>query len=201
MNYDNVILLFINGFSGNWAWLDKLVCFISQYGPLLFGLYLIGLWFHGNSKSEVEQNRKRALFAFFSALLALGMNQVISHVWFRERPYINNPVNRLLPVFTNASFPSDHTAGAFSIAGSLFGHTPGSRAMMVLAALIAFSRVYAGVHYPSDILGGVLTGLVSSYLIEKNKDRLDKPVTWLLNIWDIIEAKLPFPLFTKSNNQ
>lgn len=200
MNYDNAVLLFINGIAGNWAWLDKLMCLVSQYGPLLMGVYLISLWFHGDSKSEVEQNRKRVLFAFFSALLALGMNQIISHTWFRDRPYVNNPVNRLLPVSEDPSFPSDHTAGAFSIAGSLFGHTPGSMIMMAFAAVIALSRVYVGLHYPSDILGGILTGLISSYLIEKNKNRLDKPVTWLLHAWYTIEAKLPLPLPAKNHN-
>ena len=72
---------------------------------------------------------------------------------------------------------------------------------MVFAALIAFSRVYAGLHYPSDILGGMLTGLISSYFIERNKDRLDEPVTWLINVWYKMESKLPFSVPTKSNNQ
>lgn len=201
MYYDNIVLMFINGFSGHWAWLDNTMMVVSKYGPLVFGIYLIGLWFTGDSIKEVEQNRKQALYAFFSALLALGINQMISHAWLRERPYVNHPVNRLLPVSEDPSFPSDHATGVFSIAGSLFGHTAGSTVLLMFAMLVALSRVYVGLHYPSDILGGMLTGVIGSYLIERNKDRMEKPVTWLLHLWNVIEAKLPFPLPTKANNE
>lgn len=194
MFYDNTLLFMINGLSGHSLWMDKVIMMVSEYGPVVFGLYLIGVWFSGNSISEVTENRKRALYAFFAAMLAMGMNQVICHVWYRNRPYLDHPVNRLLQGAQDASFPSDHAAGAFSIAGSLFGRTAGSTALVVFAVLVALSRVYVGLHYPSDILGGMVTGLVSSWLIERNKGLLDKPVALLLTIWTIIETKLHLPV-------
>lgn len=192
MHYDNTLLIFINGFAGHWAWLDKSMTLVSKYGPLLFGAYLIGLWFSGNSTNDIEQNRRRALYAFFAALLALGINQVISGVWFRERPYVHNPVHRLLPVSPDPSFPSDHSTGAFSIASSVAcGQSISGALLTVLAMLVAVSRVYVGLHYPSDVLGGMVIGLLSSWLIERNKALLEKPVIWLLAIWNMIEAKIP----------
>ncbi|EAX48767.1 phosphoesterase, PA-phosphatase related [Thermosinus carboxydivorans Nor1] len=201
MFYDNMLLKLINSFAGHWIWLDKAMMAISQYGPAVFGIYLIGLWFGGGSKDEVEQNRRRAMYAFFSALLALGINQIICHAWFRERPYVHNPVNRLLPVSEDPSFPSDHAAGAFSIAGSLMGHVVGGKALMLFAGLVALSRVYVGLHYPSDILGGMLVGLISSWIVERNKAILEKPAALLFTLWHMIEAKLPIARLEKVNNR
>lgn len=200
MFYDNTLLFMINGLSGHSVWVDKVIMMLSEYGPVVFGLYLIGLWFKGSSIDEVTENRKRALYAFFAALLALGMNQVISHAWYRNRPYLDQPINRLLQGAQDASFPSDHAAGAFSIAGSLFSRTVGSTALMVFAVLVALSRVYVGLHYPSDILGGMVIGLASSWLIERNKVLLDKPVVLLLKIWTIVETKLHLPVPARANN-
>ncbi|GMA97260.1 hypothetical protein PIPA1_00600 [Pelosinus sp. IPA-1] len=194
MFYDNTLLFMINGLSGHSVWVDKVIMILSEYGPVVFSLYLISLWFSGNSTDELTENRKRALYAFFAAMLAMGMNQLISHIWYRNRPYLDQPVNRLLQGAQDASFPSDHAAGAFSIAGSLFGRTAGSNLLMAFAILVALSRVYVGLHYPSDILGGMTTGLVSSWLIERNKGLLDKPLTLLLATWTIIETKLHLPV-------
>lgn len=192
MHYDNTLLMIINGFAGHLGWLDKSMILVSEYGPLLFGAYLIGLWYNGNSTNSLEQNRRRALYAFFAALLALGINQVISGVWFRERPYVHNPVHRLLPVSPDPSFPSDHATGAFSIASSVaYGRSTSGVLLTMLAMLVAVSRIYVGLHYPSDVLGGMVVGLLSSWLIENNKVLLEKPVTWLLAVWKAIEIKIP----------
>ncbi|MBU2699373.1 hypothetical protein Ga0466249_000452 [Sporomusaceae bacterium BoRhaA] len=98
MQYDYSILMFINGLSGYFSWLDMLVTNFSKYGPLIFGLYLMGLWFTGKSQEEMRENRRQVLYAFTAALLALGINQVIGFMWFRNRPYVEHSVHRLLPV-------------------------------------------------------------------------------------------------------
>jgi len=191
MYYDNALLVLINGFASNSVWLDRLMILVSEYGPLIFGAYLIGLWFSGDSTS-IEKNRRRALYAFFAALLALGINQVIGGFWFRDRPYVHNPVHRLLPATPDASFPSDHAAGSFAIAsGVTYGQRIGGALLTLLAMLVVVSRVYVGLHYPSDVLGGMVIGLLSSWFIERNKLLLEKPITWLLDIWSRIEDMIP----------
>lgn len=191
MQYDYSILMLINGFSGYFSWLDMLVTSFSKYGPLIFGLYLIGLWFTGKSPEEITKNRRQALYAFTAALLALGINQVIGFMWFRNRPYVDHSVHRLLPVTSDASFPSDHAAGGFSIAGSiLFERSFSGTVLFVLASLLAVSRVYAGIHYPSDILGGLVVGLVSSMIVDSNKEFIEKPIAKILSAWNVIEANI-----------
>jgi len=69
---------------------------------------------------------------------------------------------------TDFSFPSGHTASSFAIACVIFRMLPnryGSPAM-ILAFLIGFSRLYVGIHYPSDVLFGMISGIGISYLAE-----------------------------------
>jgi undecaprenyl-diphosphatase len=107
--------------------------------------------------------RRPSIFLFVVAgnLLAgwasYGLRQAIG----RERPPHRFPdPHPLLPVPVSDSFPSGHAATSFACAALLAWLTPLPKAaLFVLAALIAFSRVYVGVHYPLDVLGGALLGL------------------------------------------
>lgn len=201
MQYDYNILMLINGLSGHLGWLDMLIASFSKYGPLIFGVYLIVLWFTGSSPDEITKNRKQALYAFTAALLALGINLALGFIWFRNRPYVDHPVHRLLSVASDASFPSDHAAGGFSIAGSiLFERSLGGKFLFVLAALLAISRVYTGVHYPSDILGGMVVGLASSIIVDSNKQSLEKPIALILSLWNLIENSISLFKKVKINN-
>lgn len=192
MNYDMILLTFINNLSGHLVWLDKLMMYISEYGPIIFGLYLVALWFSGSNKIELENNRRNALYAFTSAMLGLGIAQVIGFAWFRNRPYVDHPIHLLLPANPDASFPSDHATGSFSIASSLaISNTFGGKLMLAFAALVSFSRVYVGIHYPTDIIGGMLIGIVSSWLVERYKEVLDKPIALIFSIWVRLEKAIP----------
>lgn len=191
MQYDVNLLLLINGLTGHIVWLDHFIANFSKYGPILFGIYLVGLWFTGENAEARCENRKQALYAVFSALLAMGVNQIIGLLWFRNRPYIDHPVNRLVSVTADASFPSDHAAGSFSIAGIILcKQSIGSIVLAVIAVLLSLSRIYVGVHYPSDILGGMAVGILSSMVINKNRNILEKPVSLLLAVWNLIEVNL-----------
>lgn len=69
----------------------------------------------------MELNRKRAIYAAFLALVALGINQIFGHLWFRDRPYVDYPAHMLLR-FSRPFISSDHAAGGFSIStGILLG--------------------------------------------------------------------------------
>ncbi|XEQ93905.1 Undecaprenyl-diphosphatase BcrC [Sporomusa carbonis] len=192
MQYDYNLLMFINGWAGHIAWLDRLMILISKYGPLLFCAYLVFLWFSGASEEESEQNRRRALYAAFSALLAMGITESIGAMWHRNRPYYDWPVQRLLPMSPSASFPSGHATGGFAIAGSvILGQRSGSVLMTVFAVLMALSRVYTGVHYPSDVIAGMAVGILSSYLVERYKFLLERPIALALSMWHQVETRVP----------
>lgn len=94
-------------------------------------------------------------------------NLVLKNLVCRARPYTLDPSIVLLvkPSVEPYSFPSGHTMNAFSAAATLMmRHERFCWAAMALAVLIAFSRVYLMMHFPLDIVGGAIIGLISAYI-------------------------------------
>ena len=105
-------------------------------------------------------NSKRLLcFLLGAALILDGIfcNLLLKNLVRRIRPCdINDAIRLLIPYPSDYSFPSGHTAVSFAAASALYfaGEKYLWKAALVLAAFIAFSRMYLYVHYPTDILGG-----------------------------------------------
>lgn len=107
--------------------------------------------------------RRPAIFLYVAlADLVAGVSgALLRQAIGRERPPLRFPEpHPLVHVPGNPSFPSGHAATSFACAATLAWLTPLSPiALYALASLIAFSRVYVGVHYPLDVLGGAALGL------------------------------------------
>jgi membrane-associated phospholipid phosphatase len=128
-----------------------------------------------------------ALFAIFGGakgrrtavegMVAIGINSFLANVLFkniarRKRPTVPVPEARRLVQPESSSFPSGHTASAAAFSGIVDRAYPKLWIPMNgLAAAVGFSRVYTGVHYPGDVLGGWLLGksvaLVVSYVSKR----------------------------------
>lgn len=115
--------------------------------------------------------RWRASIQVFAAIaLAIVMTDlVVKPLVARTRPFEAAVAVRVIdrrPL--TYSFPSGHAAGSFAAATSLAQvWSPGRVVFWGLAALIAFSRVYVGVHYPLDVLCGALLGLACAWLVHR----------------------------------
>lgn len=97
----------------------------------------------------------------------LMCNVILKNVFARIRPCdVNTAVQLLIARPVDFSFPSGHTAASFASAAALFfaGERKLWKPVLVLAGLIAFSRLYLYVHYPTDILGGIVVGVTAGYL-------------------------------------
>lgn len=107
------------------------------------------------------------------SLLSLGLGAIITNLWLkpmvaRPRPYETwTDMVLLISRPSDFSFPSGHTCAAFACALILLWMLPRGQGIpfVILAALIGFSRLYLGVHYPSDVLGGFLVGTFSSLTV------------------------------------
>ena len=116
----------------------------------------------------IPKTRKTGLILGAALILdGIFCNLLLKNLVRRIRPCdINDAIRLLIPYPSDYSFPSGHTAVSFAAASALYfaGEKYLWKAALVLAAFIAFSRMYLYVHYPTDILGGALLGILCGYL-------------------------------------
>lgn len=114
-----------------------------------------------------KKTRKLGFITFIAIVIDYILcNLLIKNIVARTRPYnINTAVELLIKKPSEYSFPSGHTAISFTCAFSYFfaKYKKAAFAAFVLATLVAFSRMYLYVHYPTDILGGIVIGVISGY--------------------------------------
>lgn len=175
---DYTIFHFINQFAGESGVLDNLMIALAKYGVVLMALPLLYMWFKGD-----ESKKKVALLSLLSMAIALLINQIIGHIYFRQRPFALHEVNLLLSRSADPSFPSDHAAFVFGIAWLLLFKDRRIGAFALgLAILVGISRIFVGTHYPGDVLGGAIVGLISAFFVWSIRSKLDPVVSFLLGI-------------------
>ena len=116
----------------------------------------------------VPKTRKPGYAAALSLIFgAIVTNLLLKNIVARPRPFAE--IAALIPMITKPkdfSFPSGHTTASFAVALVMLRMLPKKFGIpaVVLAALVAFSRLYLGVHYPTDVLAGFVIALVGSTL-------------------------------------
>jgi membrane-associated phospholipid phosphatase len=132
-------------------------------GFAAFGIFLL--------TSPRKQDRHTVHEAAWSAALALIATAAIAALVGRARPFLEPfdataPIALLIPPPFNTSFPSGHTAVSFAIASAiLYANRPVGIAAILAALLVTIGRMAVGVHYPSDIAGGIVVGVLCFALV------------------------------------
>lgn len=129
---------------------------------LLYCMILLFAWFwlRGN-----YDTKKQILKAFIFTSIAILISQCISHVYYHPRPFVMEVGRTLIYHAPNGSFPSDHmlifSTIAFSYLFSAQRKLGGF--LLIMAWLVAWSRVYLGVHFPLDMLGAFLLAFALNF--------------------------------------
>lgn len=161
-NYGVEILDFINN-NLHSPIMDKVMVAITSLGNggLIWILISLGLMI-------TPKYRKVGIMAICALILTTIIGEgILKHLVRRPRPFTSlSDIELLITAPTSYSFPSGHTGSSFAVAGVIGSKIKKSRFYVFsLAILIAFSRMYLYVHYPGDVIGGIILGLFSSQIV------------------------------------
>jgi len=164
-NLDFTIASYLNDFSGKSDSIDSLLAIaISDYCiPVILALTLFYLWFAGTNNKERYTFQRAVLSAIVSLGLANLFVLVINDYYYRERPFLAHDITLLFYAPTDSSFPANPAALSFALAFSIWLKVKiTGRYLFVFSAIWCISRIYAGIFFPSDIVGGAVLGITAS---------------------------------------
>jgi len=154
---------FIHGWSGHSVFADSAAIFFAEYLPYLLVIAFLVLVFY-----EAGARRKFYLFAEGAAAVILARGIITESIKFFynvARPFAALGFSPLISE-SGSSFPSGHMAWFFALAVVVwFANRKWGAWFFVLTAVMGIARVYAGVHWPLDVLAGTVVGLVSGYFV------------------------------------
>ncbi|MFI6645881.1 phosphatase PAP2 family protein [Streptomyces sp. NPDC050504] len=171
-NPDVSLLYDINGIAKSApTWFDRVMEFVGEYGIML-GLVLVALWCwwtvrrRGSAEDSVAAVTA-LVWAPLAAGVALLINIPIRGFVERPRPFLDHQgLEVLVAGKTDYSFVSDHSTMAMAIGVGVFvAHRGFGLAALGLAFAEGFCRIYMGVHYPTDVVGGFALGTAVTLLL------------------------------------
>ncbi|MBU2633166.1 phosphatase PAP2 family protein [Patescibacteria group bacterium] len=186
MILDVKLLFFLNNLVDKSQIFDALVIFFASYLQyFLIVVFCLLLYFWAYTKRE-----KFYLFGItvVSAIVArFGITEIIRFFYHRPRPFLVYQLNQLMSN-NNWSFPSGHSAFFFAMATAIYLYNKKwGIGFFIATILMNISRVIAGVHYPSDILGGMVVGVAVAcavfYLFRTKLKHCKVGFSLLLSLW------------------
>jgi len=155
----------INSAPGLDGWRLHGAVFAAEWLIMILPLGLMLMWMNGDTAQ-----REAAVRAFLAAVIALTINKLIGLAWFHPRPFMAEVGQSFLFHAPDSSFPSDHGTSMFSVALALaFGSLREGRrfgvALLALGMVVAWSRVFLGVHWPLDMAGALVTSSIAAVLV------------------------------------
>ena len=170
---DADLVIWFNGLSGNVVIFDDLMRVIaSDYlVPLVFSLSMLALWLSGRNPAERAKYQLATLVGISALALSNVAVLLINITWDRARPFVDHgdQLNLLFYPPTDPSFPANPVAIGFAAAAAAWSVNRKLGWWLFAAATVyGISRLYAGVFYPTDIIGGAVVGVAvfgfTSYL-------------------------------------
>ncbi len=141
--------------------MDNLIIFGAKYLIFIIGLLTLGVWF---------QVKGRARWQFAAAVIIAGMTAIIlsklaGSLYFHQRPFVAQNIMPLVTHSGDNSFPSDHTIMATTLAAVIYFYRRRlGEYVFALAAVAGIARVAAHVHWPIDIVSGLILGAIAGWI-------------------------------------
>jgi len=135
------------------------------------------MWFGGKTHVARRLNQLSVLAALLALALGNVLTLILNDFITRDRPFVSNDLFLLFYQPTDPSFPSNPAVLGFAIAGSIWKNNRSlGTVLFAVSAIWSFSRIYAGVCYPSDILAGAAIGVSAAYTA-RHVLRIFSPIT------------------------
>jgi len=166
MAFDLSVFNFLFGFARKFQSLDKLGIFLAEYLPYILILFTLFLFFR-------QKNWKRRIyflsFIILSLILSRGLiTETIRFFYHQPRPFIVLNIEPLINHDTTSSFPSGHASAYFALALAIFYLNKKLGWWFLISSLLmGIARIFVGIHWPTDILGGIVIALLSVLLVKK----------------------------------
>jgi undecaprenyl-diphosphatase len=194
--WDDRCLLWVNQFIGLRPGFDSFVQFLSNSNEVKFGLMVAAiywLWF----RESANKQRERGLLSLsaIAALFAMAGARLLTILLpFRPRPFARPDLSLALPadfetgIRNWSSFPSDHAVMAFALATGIWlvSKRVGTWAFLHAIFVICLPRFYLGLHHPTDLIVGAMTGIGIALLFTRE-------VLWLPMARQVLYFELKHP--------
>lgn len=160
---EHYLFNFVHQFAGRHSLLDLTGIFFAEYLPYVIGMVLVVLLLR-------EKNWRARTYQFLlmglSALIARGLFVEVIHFFYNKpRPFVALAFKPLTDLQFSNAFPSGHAATFFALATAVvFFNRRWAYWLFAGAVLMGVARVFVGVHWPIDILGGAAVGVVSALI-------------------------------------
>lgn len=158
---DHRLYLDVNSFARHTSFAHSFMSIYALFGGVvILGILGVIAYFRARGSQNPKEAVDNVIWTASGTLIALGLNQPLSHLVARPRPYdtLKN-VEVLVGKAHDFTFPSDHaTVAGAMIVGLLIADLPTGIVALIVGLFLAFARVYVGAHYPGDVVGGLIFG-------------------------------------------
>lgn len=192
---DSELSVWITSLYDNWSVFDEVMKVLASnyFAPKVAAIIGLCLWFGTRDSARREHNQKVIVCVAVGTIMAFVVAETLCLIQdhtgdFWARPYNNHEeaalaMENLYFPLPDSSFPSNAMCGLAAIAAGIgFADRKAAKILWVLVVLWAFGRMYVGVHYPSDIIGGILIGVTCALIGRKVVLAFESKVLSLLRL-------------------